>query len=116
MKKRVTNWGRYPKIDAEVFSFDYVDELRSKINRTQSLITRGNGRCYGDASLATNVASSLRFNKILQFDIEQGIFYCQSGVLTSDILKITIPEGWFLLVTPGTKYITVGGAVASGIT
>jgi len=115
MKKSVTNWGRYPKIDAEVFSFDYIDELRTRINQTRSLIARGNGRCYGDASLASNVASSLRFNKILQFDIEQGIFYCQSGILLSDILKIIIPEGWFLPVTPGTKYITVGGAVASDV-
>jgi FAD/FMN-containing dehydrogenase len=78
-------------------------------------IPRGNGRCYGDASLGQKILSSLSFDHMLSFDPVQGIFECESGVILSQILDVVVPKGWFLPVTPGTKYITVGGAVASDI-
>ncbi len=59
--------------------------------------------------------NTLRFDKILSFDEQQGIITCQSGLLLSDLLQVIVPRGWFLPVTPGTKFITVGGAVASDV-
>jgi decaprenylphospho-beta-D-ribofuranose 2-oxidase len=114
MKKLITNWNNYPVIEAEEISFDHDRELSRKLNG-HSTIPHGNGRCYGDASLSTSVINTLRFDKILSFDIQQGIITCQSGILLSDLLQVIVPYGWFLPVTPGTKFITIGGAVASDV-
>jgi decaprenylphospho-beta-D-ribofuranose 2-oxidase len=79
------------------------------------IIARGNGGCYGDSALAPNVISTLRYNKFLDFDAEAGIIQCQAGVLLSDLVAVIVEKGWFLAVTPGTKMITVGGAIASDV-
>ena len=102
-------------INAFEQSFVFVDQLRELVSGDQHFIPRGNGRSYGDASLADRVISTLKFDKIMSFDKSEGIFECQSGLLFDQILEITVPEGWFLPVVPGTKFITVGGAVASDI-
>ena len=62
-----------------------------------------------------NVFSSLKLNFFVEFDKNEGILTCQSGVLLSDILDLIVPYGWFLPVTPGTKFITLGGAIASNV-
>src|SRR5690606_1044376 len=113
MKKLITNWNNYPVVEANETSFDYEKEIASKLAR--SSIAHGNGRCYGDASLSTEVVNTLRYDKVLAFDELNGIIACQSGLLLSDLLQIIVPRGWFLPVTPGTKFITVGGAVASDV-
>jgi decaprenylphospho-beta-D-ribofuranose 2-oxidase len=114
MKKLITNWNQFPVVEADEISFDYNGELAFKLNGHPT-IPHGNGRCYGDASLSTSVINTLRYDKILSFDIVQGIITCQSGILLSDLLQVIVPEGWFLPVTPGTKFITIGGAVASDV-
>jgi decaprenylphospho-beta-D-ribofuranose 2-oxidase len=113
MKKLITNWNNYPVVEAREISFDYEKEIASKL--AQSSIPHGNGRCYGDASLSSNVVNTLRYDKVLAFDEVNGIITCQSGLLLSDLLQVIVPRGWFLPVTPGTKFITVGGAVASDV-
>lgn len=113
MKKSITNWNNYPVVEAREISFDYSRDLPTKLAHTS--IAHGNGRCYGDASLFTDVVNTLRFDKILAFDEQTGIITCQSGILLSDLLQIIVPRGWFLPVTPGTKFITIGGAVASDV-
>jgi decaprenylphospho-beta-D-ribofuranose 2-oxidase len=80
-----------------------------------TLIARGNGKSYGDASLADHVLCTLGLNKILSFDPENGVVHCQAGVLLSDLLPLIVPAGWFFQVTPGIKNITVGGAIASDV-
>ena len=113
MKKLITNWNNYPVVEASEISFDYEKEIASKLSHPS--IPHGNGRCYGDASLSSEVVNTLRYDKILAFDEVNGIITCQSGLLLSDLLQIIVPRGWFLPVTPGTKFITVGGAVASDV-
>ena len=113
MKKQITNWNNYPVVEAREISFDYEKEIALKL--AQASIPHGNGRCYGDASLSSEVVNTLRYDKILAFDELNGIITCQSGLLLSDLLKVIVPRGWFLPVTPGTKFITVGGAVASDV-
>jgi decaprenylphospho-beta-D-ribofuranose 2-oxidase len=113
--KTISNWNNYPIINASISSPDFSDEIGTLLNSTLPTIARGNGRCYGDASLGKNILSTLALNHALSFDEVNGVFSCQSGMLLSDILDIIIPKGWFLPVTPGTKFITVGGAFASDI-
>ena len=115
MKQKIANWGNYPVMESDVKSFSFVDQLKELMKRTDHFIPRGNGRCYGDASLAEKTVSTLRYHRILSFDAENGIFECQSGLTLDKILEVIVPKGWFLPVTPGTKFITVGGAVGSDV-
>lgn len=79
------------------------------------MIARGLGRCYGDSSLGDNVVSTLRFNRMLAFDGQTGILSCEAGLSLGEILEVFVSRGWFLPVTPGTKFVTVGGAIASDV-
>ena len=115
MKKSIANWGNYPVIEAEEKSFSFADQLKDTLLNADGVIARGNGRCYGDASLAGKTISTLKYDKILSFDITSGIFECQAGITLDKVLEVIVPKGWFLPVTPGTKFITVGGAVASDV-
>ena len=115
MKKSIANWGNYPVIESDEQSFSFTDQLDELVKNNDGFIPRGNGRCYGDASLAKKTISTLKYDKILSFDVKEGIFECQSGLTLDQILEVIVPKGWFLPVTPGTKFITVGGAVASDV-
>ena len=115
MKKNIANWGNFPVIESEEKTFSFTEQIKESVQQSDSIIARGNGRCYGDASLEKHTLSTLKYDKILFFDAVQGIFECQSGITLDKILEVIVPKGWFLPVTPGTKYITVGGAVASDV-
>lgn len=114
-RSSISNWGLYPHTDSNVFSPETVGEIQELINSKQTVIARGNGRCYGDASLSNRVISTLGLNRILEFDTTSGVIVCESGVLLDTILKKVVPLGFFLPVTPGTKFVTVGGALSSDI-
>jgi len=115
IKKRVANWGNYPVLETEEKTFSFTEQITDTLLQSDGIIARGNGRCYGDASLANHTISTLKYDKILAFDTEKGIFECQAGITLDQILEVIVPKGWFLPVTPGTKFITVGGAVASDV-
>ncbi|MBS1600334.1 MAG: FAD-binding oxidoreductase [Bacteroidetes bacterium] len=115
MKKSIANWGNYPVVESDEQFFSFTDQLNQLVKNNDEFIARGNGRCYGDASLAKKTISTLKYDNILSFDIQKGIFECQSGLTLDKILEVIVPKGWFLPVTPGTKFITVGGAVASDV-
>lgn len=111
----VSNWGNYPVAAAKIYTFETADELRTLFNQLDTTIPRGNGRCYGDSALAGQIVSTMRYNKFLSFDEQQGLITCQAGVTLAEVLDVIVPRGWFLPVTPGTKFITVGGAIASDV-
>lgn len=115
MIKKIANWGNYPVIESDEHLFDHVDQAVAGVLNTPSLLPRGNGRCYGDASLAAVTFNTRKLDKILRFDSENGIFDCQAGITLDQILEVIVPKGWFLPVTPGTKFITIGGALASDV-
>lgn len=115
MKKEIANWGNYPVIESDEKTFSFTEDVRKYVKETEGFIPRGNGRCYGDASLSEKTISTLNYDKILSFDTQNGIFECQSGLILDKVLEVIVPKGWFLPVTPGTKFITVGGAVASDV-
>ncbi|VGO19442.1 FAD-binding oxidoreductase [Pontiella sulfatireligans] len=113
--RKISDWGNYPVIDAEVAGFDTAEQLREKLARPGEVIAFGNGRSYGDASLQESMLLTRRFNKFLSFDEATGELCCQAGTLLSEILEVFAPRGWFLPVTPGTKFITIGGAIAADV-
>ncbi len=81
------------------------------------LVVRGLGRSYGDQSIDSEatVTDTKRLNHLLSFDDVTGVLVCQAGVSLADIISTLAPRGWFPVVNPGTKYVTVGGAIANDI-
>ena len=112
---QLNSWGMYPQIKSKIFTFNTKDNLRNILEENSTFIPFGNGRSYGDSALAENIIYSKPYNYFLDFDEERGLLHCQSGVLLSEIIEAFVPRGWFLKVTPGTKLITIGGAIASDV-
>ncbi|WP_294312103.1 FAD-binding oxidoreductase [uncultured Chryseobacterium sp.] len=113
--QKVTNWGNYPVVEKEVRSYDSFRKIKEFVLNNNEVIARGNGRCYGDSSLGEHIFSTKKLNKFISFDRLNGIIECESGVLLSDVLEVAVPQGYFLYVTPGTKFVSVGGAIASDV-
>ena len=110
-----TAWGMYPQIECRHFKFDKEATLQSIIEKENRLIPYGNGRSYGDSALSENIIDVRARDYFLSFDEEKGVLHVQAGVLLSEVLEHFVPRGWFLKVTPGTKLITIGGAIASDV-
>ena len=111
----LSGWGNHPQIEGERLVFDGPDALREIIRAHDGLIAAGNGRSYGDSALARTVVDVRPRNLLLDFDAETGVLHVEAGVLLSEILDVFVPRGWFLAVTPGTRLITIGGAIASDV-
>jgi len=111
----LVSWGLYPKSDNRVFRFDNEDGLRDIIRDRDNLIAYGNGRSYGDSALNKNIIQTKPYDYFINFNKDNGLLHIHSGALLKDILDTFVPKGWFLQVTPGTKLITVGGAIASDV-
>jgi decaprenylphospho-beta-D-ribofuranose 2-oxidase len=109
------SWGMYPKIKNRAYRLTNQNRLLSILKEKKEFIPYGNGRSYGDSALNENIIYARPYDCFLNFNEINGILHCQSGVLLSEILDVFVPKGWFLSVTPGTKYITVGGAIASDV-
>ena len=77
----------------------------------------GNGRSYGDSCLNDGgvLLDARGLDRLISFDAERGVLACEAGVLLADILELVVPAGWFLPVSPGTKFVTVGGAIANDV-
>lgn len=110
--KKITSWGKYPSIAANSM---YPLSNQQIIDGKLFGIARGLGRSYGDSALAKDIINSSRINHFISFDQNTGILCCEAGVSVDDILTTFVPKGWFLYVTPGTKFVTVGGAIASDV-
>jgi len=114
-KVKISGWGGFPKLMLDLINVRNEKHLKIITSSIGKFITRGNGRSYGDSSLSSICVSNIQNNKILEFDSKTGVIRCESGVLLSEIIEIFVPRGWFLKVTPGTKLITIGGAIASDV-
>lgn len=116
MQQSPTSWGRYPESQAaaivDVAWTHHIDPARY-----HSAIAYGLGRSYGDVCLndSGTVLRMHRCDRILSFDRTSGILRAEAGLSIADLLRICVPHGWFVAVTPGTKFVTLGGAVANDI-
>ena len=81
------------------------------------LLPFGNGRSYGDSCLNPGgaVLDTAALDHFIRFDDDAGILRCESGVLLDDLQRLIVPRGWMLPVTPGTRFVTLGGAVANDV-
>lgn len=116
MTEQLSGWGRYPVVEAEVKSPRSVTQAIDFLEKATKIIGRGLGRSYGDTSLNDGeMLSCLKLNHMESFESETGVLVAESGVSLAEILEVFVPRGWFLPVTPGTKFVTLGGAVASDV-
>ena len=111
----LSGWGNFPRIESTRFFFETRKELAAHLAIPVTTVAYGLGRSYGDAALNRNVICTTRFDKLLDFDADTGVVTCESGVTLADLVETFLPAGWFLPVTPGTRFITVGGAIASDV-
>lgn len=112
---RLSGWGGFPFSETKVETPLGDEEFRALVNRGK-LIARGNGRAYGDSAVGlANTLLTKRLNKMIFFDERTGVLVVEAGVMLEDIINIFLPRGWFPLVTPGTKYVTIGGMIAADV-
>jgi FAD/FMN-containing dehydrogenase len=112
----LSGWGRFPRADCRVLVARESADIEAAIQNEPSLIARGNGRAYGDPALNPRATLLLRrLDRMVDFNPDTGLLVCESGTLLADIVELFVPRGWFLPVTPGTKYVTVGGMVAADV-
>ena len=110
----LAGWGNYPASACTLVEPTTGDEARALLDR-RGTIARGLGRSYGDPALNENrVVMGMRlFDRLLAFD--GGKLTCEAGVSLERIIETLTPHGWFPLITPGTKYVTVGGSIANDV-
>lgn len=114
LKADISGWGRYPVQTCTLLRPERYVGLWAG---GSSVIARGQGRSYGDAALneGGEVLLTERVNRMLEFDATQGVLRVEAGVTLAEILPVIVPQGWFLPVTPGTKFVSLGGCVAADV-
>ncbi|RPH39116.1 MAG: FAD-binding oxidoreductase, partial [Burkholderiales bacterium] len=112
------SWGRYPKTVHTVAPLYWrTDSLPLPTDPSQKVLPYGMGRSYGDSCLndGGTLLLTRTLNHFLQFDAESGVLTCEAGITLGEILAFCVPKHWFLPVTPGTQFVTVGGAIANDV-
>ena len=118
--KQYRSWGGYPKVvHRKVAKIYWRDQLMDSLDQAEpaSVLPYGLGRSYGDSCLndERDLIDCSPLNRILDFDWETGRVRVEAGTSLQDLLEIIVPKGWFLPVSPGTKLVTVGGAIANDV-
>jgi decaprenylphospho-beta-D-ribofuranose 2-oxidase len=111
----ISGWGGYPIQQAQVLMPSSLGSYKVHLQQNECVIARGMGRSYGDSANAPTVLQTTYFDHFVAFDSATGLLTVEAGVKLRDILNITVKHGWFLPVTPGTSFVTVGGAIASDV-
>lgn len=110
------SWGRYPRVTQQTSSVYWRAEGLPEIN-TESMLCYGQGRSYGDSCLNADqtLIDTSNLQRLISFDDQSGILKCEAGVTLEQIIQFALPRGWFLPVSPGTKFVSVAGAIANDI-
>ncbi|MDF2481242.1 MAG: linked oxidase domain protein [Stenotrophomonas indicatrix] len=111
------SWGRYPRVEQRIIPVLDRNGALPLPSDGGTVLAHGNGRSYGDSCLnpGATLLTSRGLDRFIDFDPATGIVSCEAGVTLADILDIALPRGWFLPVTPGTRYATVGGAIGNDV-
>lgn len=110
------SWGLYPSATHTIRTLYWRDEALS-LRPEERVLPRGQGRSYGDSCLNDGgvLLSTRLLDRFINFDKTHGILRCEAGITLKDILMVIVPAGWFLPVTPGTQWVSLGGAIAHDV-
>ncbi len=111
----INSWGNYPKIKGELIQTSNEEQLKKIINLKNTIIPYGNGRSYGDSALNSCVVKYKSHRNNINFNRSKGIVEIDAGLKIGDLIDHVLPFGYFPPVVPGTKTVTVGGAIAADI-
>ncbi len=115
----LSGWGRHPIEECYTNRPEIQEDIKHILldGVQKSYISFGLGRSYGDTPLNLNhgVILTTKLNKFISFDPTTGVIECEAGVSFAEIIEYFLPKGFFLPVTPGTKYVTVGGAISNDV-
>jgi len=112
------SWGRYPVVaPATVRTLTWRDAIPPLDTLPAPVLPYAYGRSYGDSCLNAGgtLIDTRGLNRLIAFDTEHGIVRCEAGMSFADLLPVIVPRGWFLPVTPGTKFVSVAGAIANDV-
>jgi len=111
------SWGRYPRVEQRIIPVLDRNGALPLPSDGGTVLAHGNGRSYGDSCLnpGATLLTSRNLDRFIDFDPATGVVRCEAGVTLANILDIALPRGWFLPVTPGTRYATVGGAIGNDV-
>lgn len=112
------SWGRLPIPDAQrVVERDWRFESLPEISGADSVLAYGCGRSYGDSCINSHATAlnTQRLNRFISFDSRKGILHAEAGLTLDEILRVIVPCGWFLPVVPGTRFVSLGGAIANDV-
>jgi decaprenylphospho-beta-D-ribofuranose 2-oxidase len=117
---RLTGWGRISPSSAELAcpaSASAAAEVLARGTAARGVIPRGLGRSYNNAAQCDGgvVISTARLNRIIDLDAATGLVTCEAGVSLEQLMVAGLPAGWFVPVSPGTRQVTVGGAIAADV-
>ncbi|MGX2030820.1 FAD-binding protein [Methylocaldum gracile] len=129
MSTPLLSWGRYPRLPQQPHPVNWASEIASTLAGctssendkrrafTGGALAYGMGRSYGDSCLAasSNVLSMRSMDRVLVADWTAGVITAQAGMTLDALIRIALPRGWFPPVTPGTRFVTLGGAVANDV-
>lgn len=114
--EKIAGWGNYPTSDSYVFKPGNEKDIKQVLNDVK-LVARGLGRSYGDQAVNDEkyVAVCTKMNHFIAWNEAEGILECEAGVSLEEIISIFTPKGWLPMICPGTKFVTIGGAIANDI-
>ncbi|MBX3241914.1 MAG: FAD-binding oxidoreductase [Chitinophagaceae bacterium] len=112
----LAGWGNYPVVSSQVVSPAAAKEWKQVITES-SLIARGLGRSYGDQAINRDrlVGINTRMHHFLDWNEEEGVLECEAGASLEEIISCFAPRGWLPMICPGTKFVTIGGAIANDV-
>jgi decaprenylphospho-beta-D-ribofuranose 2-oxidase len=113
----LTGWGRTAPTRADVVRATTPGEVAEALRAGRGAIARGLGRAYGDAAQNAGglVIDTTAMRDVRELDLERGIVTAGAGLDLDSLIRLVLPGGWFVPVTPGTRHITLGGAVAADV-
>jgi len=111
------SWGTVPTPPQVSISPSWRSELPQQIHSKRGYLPVGNGRSYGDSCLNADGTAVVMtgLNRFISFNTDTGVLRAEAGVQLTHILQLALPQGWFLPVSPGTAFVTLGGAVANDV-
>ncbi|MGD1883279.1 MAG: FAD-binding protein [Paracoccaceae bacterium] len=112
----LSGWGRYPRTSGPLGMVSDVDDAAVATALLSGVVARGLGRSYGDAAIGRETTlSATGLDRMQSFDPETGILAAEAGVSLAEIIETFLPRGFFPKVVPGTRFVTIGGMIASDV-
>lgn len=117
MSDHARSWGGYPHPGIQQHQWIYDRDAPLALPAKGHVLARGNGRSYGDSCLNPDgtLLHTRSLDRFIRFDPATGTLRCEAGTTLAQIIELALPQGWFLPVTPGTRFVTVGGAIANDV-